>query len=119
MDSSILGLIGFAELIVILIIMLLVMGPQQVRQLIRKLGYYVGQLQAVSRSFVRQLNAELDAVDSAEVRETMDDVKRLRQELDELRSSLAGSRQDLLSESRKAAQEGEDVIKGKKKPPET
>ena len=52
--------IGAPELVLILIIASMVMGPKRIGQTARWLGRTTAQLQNISRSFIRQLNAELD-----------------------------------------------------------
>ena len=86
--DSIFG-IGIPELIVVLLLAGLVMGPQRIRQVALTLGRITAQLQKVSREFGRQLNAELDALDDGSLRDTMDDVLQLQKEVDELRRELA------------------------------
>ena len=65
------------------------MGPQRIRQVAFTLGRITAQLQKVSREFTRQLNAELDALEGGSLRDTMDDVRQLQKEVDELRRELA------------------------------
>ena len=74
--------IGFPELVLILLLAGMVMGPQRIRQVARTLGRLVAQVQGISREFTRQLNAELDAIDNKEMRGTINDVNELRQRLD-------------------------------------
>jgi Sec-independent protein translocase protein TatA len=98
--------IGFPELVVILLLAGLVMGPHHIRQVARTLGRLVAQMQTISREFARQLNAELDALDSEEVRGTMEDMKALRREVDELRRQVRSIPQELGDEGRRAVDEG-------------
>ena len=83
--------IGFPELVFILVLAGLVMGPQRIRQVARTLGRLIGQMQSVSRQFTRQLNAELDALDSPEFKGAMEDMKALREEVDELHRAWSAS----------------------------
>ena len=55
--------IGLPELILILAIAGMVMGPERIARTARSLGVMVARLQEVSRSFFRQLRAELVSVD--------------------------------------------------------
>lgn len=106
--------IGFPELVFILVIAGLVLGPHRMRYVARTLGRFVAQMQAVSRQFTRQLNAELDALDSPELKGAVDDMKALRQEVDDLRRQVRSMPQELTqegrSELRKAAQEGRQAM---------
>jgi sec-independent protein translocase protein TatB len=108
--------IGFPELVFILILAGLVMGPHRIRQVARTLGRLVAQMQAVSRQFTRQLNAELDALDSPEFKGAMEDMKALRREVDDLRRQVRSMPQELTREGRKAIEEGERAFKPVSRP---
>jgi Sec-independent protein translocase protein TatA len=79
--------IGLGELIVILILAGLVMGPQRVRQVAFTLGRYLARVQRASRQLTRELNAELDSLDGGELRGAA-------REMDELRRELASFRRE-------------------------
>ncbi len=84
--------IGFPELVLILLLAGIVMGPQRIRQVARWLGMMTAKLQGISRTFTRQLNAELDSMDGAEeLRGAMQDVQELRRQVNELRQELKAS----------------------------
>ncbi|MCP5098981.1 MAG: twin-arginine translocase subunit TatB, partial [Chloroflexi bacterium] len=55
--------IGFPELVTILILAGIVMGPARIGRVARWLGRTTAQLQTISRGFMRQLSAELESVD--------------------------------------------------------
>lgn len=103
--------IGFPELVFILILAGLVMGPHRIRQVARTLGRLVGQMQTISNQFKRQLNAELDALDSDEVRGAMEDMKQLRREVDDLRQQVRSIPEDVSRQGRQAVAEGERAFK--------
>jgi Sec-independent protein translocase protein TatA len=103
--------IGLPELLVILLIASMVMGPHRIRQVARTLGRITAQLQGISREFARQLNAELDALDSGEVKDAVTDVSRLQEEVAELRRELSQVPKSLSKEGRVAVQDGEAAMK--------
>lgn len=107
--------IGFPELVFILILAGLVMGPQRIRQVARTLGRFIGQMQSISRQFTRQLNAELDAMDSPEFKGALQDMKDLRREVDDLRRQVRSIPQEFAREGqgevRKAIDEGKQAFK--------
>jgi len=81
--------VGLPELVVIVVIAGMVMGPERIAQTARKLGRLTAQLQGVSRAFFRQLNAELDAVDEGgDIKATVEELRRLRQQVDDLRGEI-------------------------------
>ena len=84
--------VGLPELILILLIAGIVMGPERIGRTARWLGRITAQLQAISRGFIRQLNAELDSADeSGELKGALEDVKALQAELAQLRKELSGT----------------------------
>lgn len=103
--------IGLPELVLILILAGIVMGPQRIRHVARTLGSFIGQMQLVSRQFTRQLNAELDAIDSDEIKGTVQDVKELQQEMAKLRRQFSSLPNELLQEGRKVTREAEESLK--------
>lgn len=95
--------IGLPELIAILILAGLVMGPQRIRQVARTLGQWTAVLQRYARQFTRQLNSELDALDAGDLRDMRDEILQLRRQVTSLQD-------DLRQEGRKFAQGTRDVV---------
>lgn len=96
--------IGFPELIFILVLAGLFMGPQRIRQVARYLGRLTARLQAISREFTRQLNVELDAAERGEIKAALADLRQLQAEMAQLRRDIAAAPQLL-------RQEGENVMR--------
>lgn len=104
--------IGSLELLVILLLAGILLGPQRIRHVAKWLGKTTAQLQAVARTFARQLNAELDAADSGgELRATMDELQDLRRQVAELRREVISVGERPLQESTKAMREVQDALK--------
>ena len=81
--------IGLPELIVIMIIAGMVMGPERIAQSARSLGRLTARLRGVSQAFFRQMNAELDSVDQdGQLRSTAQELNQLRREMTELRGEI-------------------------------
>ena len=81
--------IGTPELILILVIAGMVMGPERISRSARWLGRTTAQLRSISRSFIRQLNAELDVDgETAELKSAWKDMQDLRRQLDDLKGEL-------------------------------
>jgi Sec-independent protein translocase protein TatA len=102
--------IGLPELLLILLLAGMVMGPHRIRFVARKLGRLTAQLQAISRQFARQLNAELDALDSDDIKGTMNDVRELQKELESLRKELGRAPRALMEDGKSAIKEGKKVV---------
>lgn len=107
--DSIFG-IGIPELIIILLLAGLIMGPQRIRQVAYTMGRITAQLQRVSREFTRQLNAELDSLEDGSIRDTMKDVRQLQKEVEELRRELANAPKALQDAGQKVKQETEQAL---------
>lgn len=111
--------IGLPELLLILIIAGLFLEPQQIRGIARMVGKFVAQMQGIMLDFRRQINAELDALDDAEMKEAIADLRQLQRQVDELRRQVNYLPQELINESRRAAAEVERGFKPRSEvPPE-
>lgn len=104
--------IGLPELILILLLSGLVMGPHRIRKVAHSLGRWTAQLQAISRQFARQLNAELDALDDDTVRNTFNDMRELQREVQELRRELGNVPNSLRSQGQGIVDEADAAMKG-------
>lgn len=103
--------IGLPELIFILIIAGIVMGPHRIREVARWLGRMTAQLQTISRTFTQQLNHELDAADSGgEMRAAMDDVRELQRQVADLKRELLSVATAPLRETQVVAKEAQDLL---------
>ncbi len=84
--------IGLPELILILVIAGVVMGPERIAHIARWLGKTTAQLQSISRAFVQQLHNEIDGIDDGEaLKSAMTEMQSLRQELESLKSEFVAS----------------------------
>lgn len=117
--------IGSAELILILLLAGILMGPDKIRNVARFLGRLTAQLQGISREFARQLNAELDAVEGGEVREAMRDVRELQRQVKELQHelrtatrSLSQDKQRLVDDHRAAVEPFKHPLAAREAPPQ-
>jgi sec-independent protein translocase protein TatB len=113
--DSIFG-IGIPELVIILLLAGLVLGPQRIRQVAHTLGRITAQLQRVSREFTRQLNAELDSLEDGSIRNTMDDVRQLQKEVEELRRELARAPRSIQDVGQTLSQEAEKTLRETSEP---
>lgn len=110
--------IGAPELLVILLLASIVMGPQRIRQVAFWLGKVTAQMQVIARGFSRQLNAELEAADSnGELRQTMTEVQDLRRQLADLKREIGAGVTQPMNEGRKAYLDGRYLLENSIKPP--
>lgn len=111
--------IGLPELVLILIMAGLFLEPRQIRGAARMVGKFIAQMQGIMLDFRRQINAELDALDDAEMKEAIADLRQLQKQVDELRRQVNFLPQELINESRRAAAEAERGFKPRSQvPPE-
>lgn len=96
--------VGFSELMFILILAGLVLGPHRIRDIARWLGKLTAQSRQIARQFTKQLEAELDESEVAELRGAMADIRSLRQEVAELRREVLKGPAALIDESGAAAE---------------
>ncbi len=104
--------IGLPELVLVLILAGIVLGPHRIRKVAHSIGKVTAQLQVVSRQFMRQLNAELDSLEDGTVRDAMQDVRELQKEVAALRQELSQVPKSIRSESQNIAQEAEAAMSG-------
>lgn len=57
--------LGFPEIVMIVIVALVVLGPKRMPQLVRQVGRWVGKARAMARQFREQLESEIDLEDLA------------------------------------------------------
>ena len=110
--------IGLPELILILLIAGVVMGPERIGVAARWLGRTTAQLQAISRSFVRQLNAELDGLQEAdELKGAMRDMQDLRRQVDQLKQELLSVTNGAMRDSKESLSEIQKEVERTIAPP--
>ncbi len=81
--------IGLPEFVLILVIAGMVMGPERILRAARSLGRLTARLQSISRTFFRQLNAELDSFDQdGQLKSTVEELNQLRRQVSDLRSEV-------------------------------
>mgnify|MGYP003619266535 CR=1 FL=1 len=98
--------IGLPEFVLILVIAGMVMGPERILRTARSLGRLTARLQSISRTFFRQLNAELDSFDQdGQLRSTVDELNQLRRE-------VAGLRSEVFTLTTGAAVDSQNAVRG-------
>lgn len=98
--------IGGPELILILIIAGVVMGPERIAHIARWLGKTTAQLQNISRAFMHQLTQELDGIDDdGALKDALGEMQALRKELETLKGELTATTTAVSKEGQDAIQE--------------
>ena len=110
--------IGLPEFVLILVIAGMVMGPERIARSARSLGLLTARLQTISRSFFRQLNAELDSVDQdGQIKSTVEELNLLRRQVADLRNEVFSLASGAASESKQAVREIKSEMKNSILPP--
>jgi Sec-independent protein translocase protein TatA len=95
--------IGLPEFVLILVIAGMVMGPERILRTARSLGRLTAKLQTISRTFFRQLNAELDSFDQdGQLKSTVEELNQLRRQVADLRSEVFTLTTGAAGDSKKA-----------------
>ena len=104
--------IGLPELLAILVLAGIVMGPEKIGHAARWLGKVTAQLQLISRGFVRQLTMELESIDeNGEMKNAMKDIQELQKQLGDLRGELRNQTKGFIAQSKTAVKDIEQSIK--------
>jgi Sec-independent protein translocase protein TatA len=110
--------IGAPELIFILILAGIVLGPHRIRDVARWLGKTTAQLQSISRGFTSQLSKELDAMDeSGDLKGALQEVKDLRRQVADLRHEITRGVSEPVEEARAVLNEGKESLNQSILPP--
>ena len=82
--------IGGAELLLILLLAGIVMGPKRIQTVAYWLGRMMVQLRGVQHKFIRLLNAELAAVDGdGDLKTSVDEIKELHRQINDLKKDVS------------------------------
>ncbi|GAB4160668.1 MAG: hypothetical protein Fur0021_32910 [Candidatus Promineifilaceae bacterium] len=94
--------VGLPELLVILLLAGVIMGPQQILRVARTLGVWTARVQREYRGFMRQLNKEIDAMEAQEIKQAFKEVQKVGQQVDSLRRDVRAAPNALLRQGDKA-----------------
>lgn len=67
--------IGWSELLVIVVVAIVVVGPKELPRLMGTVGHYTGKLRRAAADFQRQFNEAMRETEMAEVKQAMDSVR--------------------------------------------
>jgi Sec-independent protein translocase protein TatA len=94
------------------------MGPKRIRHVAFWLGKVTAQLQAISRGFTRQLNAELSAIDDdGEMKDAWGEVQDLRKQLADLKREITAVAVEPMAEGRKVVHDAQKAVGNTIRPP--
>lgn len=81
--------VGFAELLIIFVIALIVLGPERLPEAARALGRWAGRARAFARNLTNELDREVRYSETAQrLREAQDSVQR---QVDEFKTGTTGA----------------------------
>ena len=73
---------GWSELALTAIIIIIVVGPKEIPNLLKKIGSFTKSLKKISREFKSSLNEITNEGDLKEVKKSIKDLKSIKNELD-------------------------------------
>ncbi len=69
--------IGFPEMIILVVLALIVVGPEDLPRLMRKLGGFMSRIRAMGQEFKDAFNEMGDATEMAELRKEIEELKKM------------------------------------------
>lgn len=96
--------IGFLEILLIGVVALLVVGPERLPDLARKLGRWVGQARAYVRSVKMDIERELEAEDLKSI------LSEQKKQIDELQGMLGEVKDKTVSELTQGLNDNTDIV---------
>jgi sec-independent protein translocase protein TatB len=91
--------IGFWELSIIMVVALLVIGPERLPGLARKAGLYLGKARRFVSSVKNDINQELKAEELKRILQEQKDSTGLHEIVEETKKSISQAKQDYLVKS--------------------
>ncbi|HHL19654.1 MAG TPA: twin-arginine translocase subunit TatB [Thiothrix sp.] len=104
---------GFLELLVVMLIALIVVGPERLPGIARKVGEMVGK----ARAFVATTKADIEK--EIEASEMKDMLSQQKEQIDELRNMMASTKQSLNESTETLKNSVTDVVVEAKSDPST
>jgi len=98
--------IGFWELCVIGVVLLLVLGPERMPEVAKQIGYWVGRTRRTVNSLRAEMKRELDALPTHEIAQA---AKLAREDLGKIQAEMTDLNKDLQKKVGAVAEEVEEV----------
>ncbi|OBS08251.1 Sec-independent protein translocase protein TatB [Acidihalobacter prosperus] len=94
---------GFSELMLIMIVALVVVGPERLPGLVRKIGYWVGRFRRYATTVRAEIERELNADELRSMLSRQEDeIRELRDMLQDTREQMRGEVDDIAENVRQA-----------------
>ena len=101
--------IGFWELLIIAIVLLLVMGPERLPEVAKQAAFIVRKVRDSLYRFRNEMQAEMDGT-------PFEDIKKAKQEMSDLKNDLKQMGKDFVDSAEQVTQQDESQQTLKKKP---
>lgn len=93
--------IGWTEILVILVIALIVVGPRDLPKVVRTVGQWMGKARGYARDFQRTIEEAADYTEMDAIKKEIDEANReLRESQRDLGEQVAGVREDMANATR-------------------
>ena len=73
---------GWSELTLIAVIIIIVVGPKELPNLLKQIGYFSKSLKKITREFKSSLNEIANESDLKEVKESINEIKKIHKDAD-------------------------------------
>jgi len=108
--------LGFPEMIVLVVLALIVVGPEDLPKLMRKLGGFMARIRAMGHEFKEAFNEMGDATEMAELRKEIEELKQMGNLANMTGDDLGEDMRKLDSELREVTSLDSPKIKSKSDP---
>ena len=73
---------GWSEIALTVIIVIIVVGPKEIPNLLRQIGYFSKSIKKISREFKKSLNDIAEENDLKDVKDSISEIKNIKKDLD-------------------------------------
>ena len=73
---------GWSEIALTLIIIVIVVGPKEIPNLLKQIGYFSKSIKKISREFKKSLNDIAEESDIKDIKNSISEIKNIKEDLD-------------------------------------
>ena len=73
---------GWSEIALTVIIVIIVVGPKEIPNLLRQIGYFSKSIKKISREFKKSLNDIAEENDLKDVKDSITEIKNIKKDID-------------------------------------
>ena len=73
---------GWSEIALIVIVVIIIVGPKEIPNLLRQIGYFTKSVKKISRDFKKSLNDIAEENDLKDIKKSISDIKDIKNDID-------------------------------------